>query len=930
MSDALQSTLQQGLEAHGAGRLADAEAAYRAVLASEPENFDALHLLGVVHAQRGQPAEAAKLIEAALAIDGADARALNNYGLALLELNRAGEALAQFDKAVALESTMASAHNHRGRALRALARWDDALLAADRAIALKTDFLEAVVNRATILQDMGRYGEALAMADKAVSLAPNTPAVHTNRALLLMVMGRPRDALASYDRAIATKPDHVLAQCGRGTALLAMGRADDALAVYERILSSAPQTVEAHAGKGVVLLRMQRYDDALAAFDAALRVKPDFAPAIINQGNALRAMRRFDEALVAFERAVAADPLNLEAANNRAVTLKDVGRPEEALTALESLLTQQPSNPILHHNRGLVLQGLGRLDEAVIAYNVAIAVYPTFAQAFSDRAAALIDLERWNEAAASAGQAIALDASQANAHYNHGTALQRLNRWDDALADFDAALRLKPDYPAAHNNRAVVLQLLDRRKEARDGFDAAVALNPALSEAACAGFTISNQICDWNGIAARRADILNRVRLGQVTTPPAVFAAADDADAHKRSAEGFALSRAAPEAPLAQITRMPHTRIRVGYVSSDFFYHATAQLMAEVFEKHDRERFEIYAIALNASDNSPLRNRLEAAIEHFEECGHLSDLAVATRMAELEIDIAVDLKGYTKDCRPHIFSFRPAPVSTAYLGYPGTTGSPNIDYLIADSYLIPPEQRGFYSEKIVTLPGCYQANDSKKIIGATPSRSELKLPDDAFVFCAFNGSYKITPEIFDLWMRLLKAVPKSVLWLYADSTEARENLAGEAVARGVPPGRIVFAEFAALPEHLGRLKAADLFLDTFPICGHTTASDCLWAGVPLLTREGKSFVARVAGSLLSTIGVPELIAKDLADYEAKAVKLAKDKKLLAGLREKIAKGRETSPLFDAESFTRGLESAYRTMWDAHLLGVEPRDFAVAG
>ncbi len=930
MSDISQSAIERGLDAHNAGRFDEAEAAYRSVLAAEPNNFDALHLLGVVHAQRGQHADAAKWMEAALLVDSADARALSNYGLALLDLKRPDEALVQFDKAIALESNLASAHNNRGSALRALSRWEDALLAADRAIALRPDYLEAAGNRAAILQEMGRYPEALEMADKAVSLAPNAPSVHTNRAQLLMLMGRARDALAGYERAVTLKPDHILARCGRANALLALDKPEDALQIYDSILSAYPESPEAMTGKGMVLLRLERYGNALANFENALRVRPDYVPALMNKGNNLRLLRRFEESLVAFERVLAVAPQNMEAANNRAVALKDVGRPEDALRALEDLLIVQPSNPVLHHNRGLVLQGLGRLEDAVQAYSVAIAVFPNYAQAFSDRAAALIDLERWNEAAASAGQAIALDPSQPNAHYNHGTALQHLNRWDDALADFDTALRLQPNYAAAQNNRAIVLQFLDRPKDSRDAFDAAVALSPALSEAACAGFTISNQICDWRDFATRSADILKRTRENQVITPFAVLAADDDPAAHQQSAVRYAQVHAPTQATqfAKQGTKPKHDRIRIGYVSADFYNHATAQLMAEVFERHDRSRFEVYAIALNPPNKSPIRKRLEAAIEHFEEGAHLADITLATRMAELEIDIAVDLKGYTKDCRPRIFSFRPAPVSVAYLGYPGTTGSPNIDYLIADSYLVPPEQRSFYSEKLVQLAGSYQANDSKKQIAPTPSRKDLKLPEDAFVFCAFNGSYKITPAIFDIWMRLLKAVPNSVLWLYADSPAAKDNLTREATTRGVQADRIVFAEFAELPEHLGRLKAADLFLDTAPICAHTTASDSLWAGVPLLTVEGKSFVARVAGSLLTTIGVPELIAKDLADYEAKALKLARDRALLAGLREKIAKGRETSPLFDAAAFTRGLESAYQTMWDAHLLGLPPADFTV--
>jgi predicted O-linked N-acetylglucosamine transferase (SPINDLY family) len=379
-----------------------------------------------------------------------------------------------------------------------------------------------------------------------------------------------------------------------------------------------------------------------------------------------------------------------------------------------------------------------------------------------------------------------------------------------------------------------------------------------------------------------------------------------------------------PRAPAAA------SKLRVGYLSADFHGHATAWLIAEMIEKHDRSRYSVYGYSLGPDDQSPTRRRLVNAFDRFVDLRSVSFLQAAQWIAADDVQILVDLKGYTRESRTEILALRPAPVQVNYLGFPGTMGAPFMDYILVDDFIVPADQQPFFSERLVHLPGCYQVNDSRREISpCTPSRAECKLPEEGFVFCSFNNNYKITPEVFDVWMELLKRVEGSVLWLLEGNAFAPANLRREAESRGVASRRLVFAPRMPLPEHLARHRLADLFLDTFPVNAHTTASDALWAGCPVLTLAGETFVSRVAGSLLRTIGLPELITYSFDEYQAMALRLARNAELLAGLRGRLEVNRKTSRLFDAGRFARNTEEAYRTMWEIHVSGQPPRPFTVS-
>jgi predicted O-linked N-acetylglucosamine transferase (SPINDLY family) len=419
---------------------------------------------------------------------------------------------------------------------------------------------------------------------------------------------------------------------------------------------------------------------------------------------------------------------------------------------------------------------------------------------------------------------------------------------------------------------------------------------------------------------------------GQAIVNPFTFIRlSDDAALHRSCASNFIADKTGgPRPALWDGRRWSHERLRVAYLSADFHNHATAFLIAELIERHVRDRFEVHGISFGRDDGSDARRRLLQAFDRFHDVRANTDRDVARLLQELEIDIAVDLKGYTQESRPEILSHRPAPVQVSYLGYPGTMGADFIDYIIADPIVLPLDRQPFYAEKIVQLPDCYQVNDCQRAIAETTlTRREAGLPDAGFVYCCFNNNYKITAPMFDIWMRLLQAVPASVLWLFRDNAGAEDNLRREAQARAIDPARLVFAGRLKLDEHLARHRLADLFLDTLPYNAHTTASDALWTGLPVLTCQGQAFAARVASSLLNAVGLPELVTTNLADYEALARSLAQDAARLGAIRAKLADNRDTHALFDTDRFRRNLEAAYLRMWDTWQRGEPPQSFAVA-
>jgi protein O-GlcNAc transferase len=890
--------LHDAVALHQRGRFAEAEEIYRKIIETAPDHFDARHLLGVLKHQLGRHAEAHELIGTALQKQPNAVVALSNHATVLNALERYGEALARCDRAIVLKPDYPEALNNRGNALRGLGRPIEALASYDRAIALKPGYPEAFNNRGNALRDLGRRDEALASYDQAVALKADYANALTSRGDLLCDLDRGDEAIASCDAAIALKPHYAEAFCVRGKALAGLGRRGEALASYEQ----------------------------------AIAHKPDYAGAFINRGNLLKDLARLDDALASYDRAIALKADDPDAFNNRGIVLQELGRLDEAVTSYDKAIALRPSYAKAFNNRGITLSAMRRPEDALADYDRAIALNPAYGEAFSNRGNVLTDLKRFDDALTSYERAIALKPDHADAFYSRGIALKELKRLDESLASYDHAIALRPDYADAFHNRGNVLTELKRRDEALTSYERALAIKPDHPYALSGLADCALRICDWTRTEGLAGEIEAHVAQRRSVVTPFVCLCYSSSPALQHQCAQTYVHDNIPVMPPAlwNGTARNHDRIRIGYLSADFHHHATAFLMAELFELHDRSRFEVLGFSLGLDDGSEMRARLVKSFDRFDDVRRKSDRTAAALMNACEVDIAVDLKGYTQDARPGILGYRPAPVAVSFLGFPATMGAPFIDYVIADKIVLPFAEQPHWTERIVHLPDCYQVNDSRrKIAAATPSRRDAGLPESGFVFCSFNNNYKITSQVFDVWMRLLRSVEGSVLWLLRDNAGAETNLRREAGARGVAPARLVFADRTSLEDHLARHRLADLFLDTLPVNAHTTASDALWAGLPLVTCCGTTFAGRVAASLLEAVGLPELVTHGLADYEAVALALANDVSRLRAVRFKLEQNRLTCPLFDADRFRRHLEAAYTTMWDLHRRGESPRSFSVA-
>jgi protein O-GlcNAc transferase len=676
------------------------------------------------------------------------------------------------------------------------------------------------------------------------------------------------------------------------------GNLDEAERGYKRVLRLDPRRFDALRLLGVVEAARGRYTRAHRLVSDALKVNPRSAEAQSTLGRILYEMKRLEDALACYELALALLPDDAQALCNRGAILEELGRADEALASYDAALALKPDYLLVLYNRGNVLHDLRRIDEAVASYDAALALKPDHAAALYNRGNALHELGRLEEALASYGQALAVKPDYADALNNAGNALLDLKRPEQAAQTFRHLLEVAPDYEFVRGNM----------------------------------LRAQMHSCDWSDYAATAQKLVADVVAGRRGDLPFSFLMVSDSPAAQlQCAQTYVRYKNWPSQPaLWRGERYEHAKIRIAYLSADFDDHAMPYLMAQLFEIHDRARFDVTAISFGSVTTGPMRERLQRAFEHFIDVRTLSDRAVAALLREQEIDIAIDLKGYTQESRPGILALRPAPVQVSYMGYPGTMAAADVDYIIADRCVIPDADQIHYSEKIAYLPDTYYVTDSThRLAERIPPRAELGLPAAGFVFCCFNNNYKLAPAIFDVWMGLLRRVEGSVLWLLEDNAAALRNLRAEAEKRGVEPERLVFAPRVKLDDHLARHRRADLFLDTLPYNAHTTATDALWTGLPVLTCLGNSFVGRVAASVLGALGLPELITRSLDDYESLALRLATDPAALAAINARLRANRDVFPLFQTDRFRRHIEAAYIAMHERAQRGASPASFLVA-
>jgi predicted O-linked N-acetylglucosamine transferase (SPINDLY family) len=648
--------------------------------------------------------------------------------------------------------------------------------------------------------------------------------------------------------------------------------------------------------KVVQLLNGGQADAAFRLCAQIRDVAPGNVDAIHFSGIAAAQRGHRPEAIGFFRRALELQPDAAAIHNNLGNALREEKHYGEAEKCFERALELDPDFPDALNNLGIIYKTQNRPEEALDCFRRALTLFPDFADAHNNLGAVLTDMDRYEEASASLGRTLELQPDFPEVYLTLGKGFDKQKRHEEALACYQKALELRPGLDSAF------VQLTAQRRH----------------------------LCDWKAFQDDMTRIRSWTRSGREVPSPFYFLSVSDDPAEQLAcARQWTAGRIEAVAPMHAAELDANATIRIAYLSADFREHPCSYLLAEVFEIHDRDDFEIHAFAFGPEARDPMRTRLEEAFDYFHDVAHDSDREIATKLRDLGIHIAVDLMGHTRDSRPGILAHRPAPVQVNYLGYAGTTGADFIDYVLVDQFIVPPGQQSCFTERLVHLPHCYMANDRTRAIAEpAPSRQECGLPDEGFVYCCFNNINKITPDFFDAWMRLLTAVPRSVLWLMGGNAAAESNLRREAQDRGVDPARLVFAPRIEMPRHLARHRNADLFLDTLPFNAHTTASDALWSGLPVLTCAGRSFAARVAGSLLQAAGLPELVTRSLEEYEALAVKLALNPGLLHDYRNRLEENKQTCPLFDTPRFTRNLESAYHEMVRRWRSGQMPEPFTV--
>ena len=748
--------------------------------------------------------------------------------------------------------------------------------------------------------------------------------------VLKLQQGGAGDALPLLQKAIEVRPNALDVLSNLSVALLALNRPAEALANFDKILTVASQDVSALFGRGTVLAQLGRPEEALVSIDRALSIHPNHVPALFNRGTILAGLGRYPGALAAYDQVIALVPAHVDALNNRGNVLAQVDRYTEAVASFDRVLAIKPDHITTLINRGAALCQLHRYDEALASCDRALALVPNNIDGLNNRGNILLRLNRITEAIACYERILSLKDDNPEALVNSAFAYRALGQYAEALQYADNAIAVNPDYPNAFFIRGDALAKLDRQDEAAQSYERGLALDPGHPYAFGTSIGAYLAACNWERIEALLPIIEEKVAAAKGIIPPFTLLSLPIRPARQLECARHFVRRQMPQvAPIGPLTRRRADKIKVAYLSADFRSHPVGHGIVGVIEQHDRARFEVHGVSHSVDDGSETRARIATAVDHFHDVRERSDRQAAALLNELAVDIVVDLGGHTEGSRTSMLAYRPAPIQVNYFGYPGTSGAEFIDYVMADRVVLPFDQQPFFSEKIVHLPDSYQANDSKRQTAAiAPTRADLGLPDDAFVFTCFNNAYKLSRPVVGTWIRLLKACPNSLLWLYYINDSAQANLQQELISHGVDPSRVILAPVVEQPDHLARLRLADLFLDTLPYNAHTTASDALWAGVPVLTCLGPTFAGRVAGSLLHAVGLPELITNSLEEYETLAQKLAGDPALLDSLRERLSQGRLSHPLFDTARLTRHIEAAYATMVDTWQRGEPPKGFSV--
>ncbi len=675
------------------------------------------------------------------------------------------------------------------------------------------------------------------------------------------------------------------------------GKIDEAERLYLEILKVEPKNGDANHNLGVLKVYKNDSIGAIPLFKTATEIKPNIVQFWVSYAGALINEKKFKQAELSCRKIIKLKSDFPNAYSNLGNILKKIGKFNEAEINYKKAIVLNPNLAEDHYNLGNTLVELGKLDEVEICFKKAIKIKPDFAQAYNSL----------------------------------GIRLVELNRAGEAEIVYKKAIKVKPNYPEAYNNLGIVQKLLGKIEDSLISYNHAYSLKPDINFLLGTLLHVKMYLCIWDDLTKNLNELIERIHNGEKVSPPfPMLSLLDEPNLQKKTAEIFSVTEFPKSNIFSKITYYDnHQKIRVGYFSADFKNHPVSRLIAELFETHDRKKFEIHAFSFGLETQDEFNIRIKKGVDYFHSIQAMSDYEVVKLTRYLEIDIAIDLSGFTGGNRQNIFAMLAAPIQVNYLGYPGTMGIDYMDYLIADNVVIPKKMKNYYSEKIVYMPNSYQPNLSqRKLSKNLLSRKKVNLPNEAFVFCCFNSQYKITPTTFAGWMRILKATKDSVLWLLENNTNAAKNLKKEANKFGISEDRLIFAQKIPNDQHLKRIQLADLFIDTFPYNAHTTASDALRMNLPVLTLIGNSFTSRVGASLLNTAGIPEMITTTQNEYELLAINLAKNPNKLKDIKNKLINNLLKTPLFDIQKYTKNLERAYSIMHKNYQKGLNPKDIKI--
>ena len=789
----------------------------------------------------------------------------------------------------------------------------------------ESDLDQAKIDALIFLFSSGQIEDAILKADELIQKYPQESKIYNIKGACLAAVGESKLAITSYKKSIDISPEYAEAHNNLGITFQHIEEFDKAVLCFEKVLTLSPDSIDAFNILCNAIKELNQPSKALESFKRIINIKPNLAEAHFNLGVALQEAGELEDSVTSYEQVINLNPNFVEAYYNLGIIMQELNRKHESFGVFEKALMIDSENLNVLNNLGTLFSETGQFDKAIINFEKVINIDPDNISALNNLGITHGKTGQLDDAVTYFDKALNIDPHDTNILNNLGITYADFNQEGDAVRSYEKAIKVKPDDVEAYVNLGESLGLLKQKKSALKHFEKAFSLEPETELLLGKILNTKMALCNWNELTINLEILANKINSDKkVITPFSLLALIDDPVLQLTNAKIYA--REFPQdLTLPKIkTYENHTKIRIGYFSADFHNHPTMHLIAELFEKHDKSKFELIAFSFGPDSNDEWRKRAVSSFNEFIDVRFKSDLDIALMAREMEIDIAVNLGGYTQSSRTEIFAKLAAPIQVSYLGFPGTMALDYIDYLIADYTLIPLNMQKHYSEKIVYMPDSYQVNISDRdFSNKVITRAQHGLPEKAFVFCCFNNNHKITPYTFNSWMRILKQVKGSVLWLFENTEDMVENISIEAEKFGIDRNRLVFAKYMHVEDHLNRLKCADIFLDTLPYNAHTTTSDALRMRLPVLTLIGNSFASRVAASLLNAVNLPELITTSQEQYESFAINLALNPKKLTAIREKLDNNLASAPLFNSLSFTQNLEKGFEEMLQRYKSGLKP-------